>query len=225
METLTIINKLEKVKSGQGNPIEDLTEIINTLKAEYLKTTHTKNKKDVTIIKDFIKKTDNPTMRGSYMTDEVNPTYALCDGYRLLEATSEASQLILKEFLNKDITFSMGYEKTSLNASMLSEIEINMDDLEKALNKNKLAKEKYPFIVHYGDNNVIGLNPTYLRDFLQICKTNKILVETQPTRTLTIDDTEAYYMSISPISIIGEDYRGIILPIRLSSVQYGKGVE
>ena len=39
------------------------------------------------------------------------------------------------------------------------------------------------------------------------------------------EDGEEYNMCTSPISIIGEDYRGIILPIRLSAIQYGKGVE
>lgn len=226
METLTIINKLEKVRTGKGNPQEDLLEIINILKADYLQKSHTKNRKDITIVKDFIKKIDHPGMKGSYMTDEAIPHYAICDGFRLLESISEASESILKEFYNKEITFNLGYEKTALNMNDLMEVDINIQDVEKAINKNKLAKERnYPFIVHYGDNNVIGLNPSYLMDFLQICKTNKVYIQTHASSKLVTEDGEEYNMCTSPISIIGEDYRGIILPIRLSAIQYGKGVE
>jgi len=217
METLTIIKRIENAKSK-----DELQDLIRDLKADYLKEGNVKGKKDITIIKNFIKGTFNPTLKGSYFVKDTENTYALCDGYRLLETISKEAEDLLKEFYNKEITFNTGYENITSSIDDVIEYEVDTQKLDETIKRNSLLKrtdKPHPFIISYGENNIIALNCSFLKDFITLMKTNKIYIEKNPTGILRDESSGEKFanLCISPISIVGNDYRGIILPIRVET--------
>lgn len=219
MELKTIINKLEGMTEKIYNTDKEelrmnLEELITYLKADYIKNGTLKNKKDVTIIRDMIKElaATRAGLAGSYIVKNTNNTHAIIDGYRMLEAITPEANKMLEPFYNKANGFNKGYDALSIQDTI--EIEIDVDNLNQFIRQTKIdfPGERKPYIIEYGDKKVIGVNPTFLKEFIQITKTNKVLVEKEPTESI---NNSLYKYSRCPIHFVGEDFRGIVLPISL----------
>lgn len=224
MELKTIINKLEGMTKKIYNTDKEelrmnLEELITYLKADYIKNGTLKNKKDVTIIRDMLKD-DMLAMRKmnySYIVENTKNTYAVCDGFRMLEAITPEANKLLEPFYSSENKFNKGYDALSIQDTI--EIETDVDNLNEFIKKTKVdpLMERKPYIIEYGDKNVIGMNPTFLKEFIQITKTNKVLVEREPKISI---DNSLYTCSRCPICLVGEDFRGIILPINLDNGRF-----
>lgn len=219
MELKTIINKLEGMTEKIYNTDKEelrmnLEELITYLKADYIKNGTLKNKKDVTIIRDMLKD-DMLTMRKmnySYIVENTKNTYAVCDGFRMLEAITPEANKMLEPFYSSENKFNKGYDALSIQDTI--EIEIDVDNLNQFIRQEKIdnPEKRKPYIIEYGDKNVIGVNPTFLKEFIQITKTNKVLVERDPKERI---DHSLYNYTICPMLFVGKDFRGIVLPISL----------
>lgn len=224
MELKTIINKLEGMTEKIYNTDKEelrmnLEELITYLKADYIKNGTLKNKKDVTIIRDMLKG-DMLTMRKmnySYIVENTKNTYAVCDGFKMIEAITPEANKMLEPFYSSENKFNKGYDALSIQDTI--EIEIDVDNLNEFIRQTKIdfSKERKPYIIEYGDKNVIGVNPTFLKEFIQITKTNKILVEKDPEISI---NNSLYTCSRCPIHFVGKDFRGIVLPISLNEGRF-----
>lgn len=224
MELKTIINKLEGMTEKIYNTDKEelrmnLEELITYLKADYIKNGTLKNKKDVTIIRDMIKElaATRVGLAGSYIVKNTNNTHAIIDGYRMLEAITPEANKMLEPFYNKANGFNQGYDELSIQNTI--EIEIDVDNLNQFIRQTKIdnPEKRKPYIIEYGDKNVIGVNPTFLKEFIQITKTNKVLVEKDPDK---LTENGEYHFSRCPIHFVGEDFRGIVLPISLNEGRF-----
>lgn len=224
MELKTIINKLEGMTEKIYNTDKEelrmnLEELITYLKADYIKNGTLKNKKDVTIIRDMLKD-DMLAMRKmnySYIVENTKNTYAVCDGFRMLEAITPEANEMLEPFYSSENKFNKGYDALSIQDTI--EIEIDVDNLNQFIRQEKIdnPEKRKPYIIEYGDKNVIGINPHFLKEFIQITKTNKVLVEKDPDK---LTESGKYHFSRCPILFVGKDFRGIVLPINLDNGRF-----
>lgn len=205
MEKTTILKRLEDVKGK-----EDIDKLITELRLDIVAT----NKVGKFNVKNYFKKFYNsidiyyrPAFKGFY---KLNDKWIICDGYKLVELQNPRDNEIAEalEVVNKAEKYTIDYE--NIKSPELTEHKIDMDLLQKTINYNKTQKKesKIPYIDNFDDKGTkIGINAEWLYDLLQLNNTDTVGYGTTP---------------VSPVSITSDDYKCILLPIKLTEEKLEK---
>lgn len=196
MNKIEIVKKLKKIIENNYNT-NMINELLREVELDTIKNETSKiNKK--TIFKRMIKTAESRGAVGYMGTYIVDNKYTLCDGFRLIEFQNENDE-IAKALLNTNecVKSTLKYDDVVRPTNKFEKIDMEL--LEKIINYNKINKSQVPYVIKFTEYEYIVLNAQWLKELLLLNDTNIVELGT---------------INMAPISIISDNYKSILLPIR-----------